>query len=67
RWDLQVFVDGMKARGFVISNFYNTVQPGFRLGCIGAITPDDMRHTIDALEITLNDMQIVQRMPRLPS
>lgn len=67
RWDLQAFVDGMKARGFVISNFYNTVQPGFRLGCIGAITPDDMRHAIDALEITLDDMQIVQRMPHLLS
>ena len=67
RWNLQAFVDGMKSKGFVISNFYNTVQPGFRLGCIGAVTPDDMRRAIDALEITLTDMQIVQRMPRVLS
>lgn len=63
-WDLQVFVDGMKARGFVVSNFYNTNQPSFRLGAIGAITPDDMRRAIAAIDVTLHDMNIVQREPR---
>ena len=42
-WDLQAFVDALKARGYLISNFYNTRRPSFRVGCIGAITPDDMR------------------------
>lgn len=41
-WDLQTFVDRLKARGVLISNFYNTPQPSFRIGCIGAITPSDM-------------------------
>lgn len=64
RWDLQIFVDGMKENGFVMSNFYNTKQPGFRLGCIGAITPDDMRQAISAIEITLKNMKIAERAPR---
>lgn len=64
RWDLQIFTDGMKARGFVISNFYNTSQPSFRLGAIGAVTPDDMRRAVTAIDGTLHDMKIVQRAPR---
>ena len=62
-WDLQVFVDGLKTRGFMISNFYNTPQPSFRLGCIGAITPDDMRRAVAAIGATLDDMGILERAP----
>ena len=61
RWDLQAFVDGLKARGFLISNFYNTKQPSFRLGCIGAITPDDMRRAVAAIGATLDAMGVVER------
>jgi len=35
-------------RGVLISNFYNTPEPSFRVGCIGAITPDDMRNAVQA-------------------
>ena len=55
-WDLQRFVDGLKTRGVVISNFYNTPQPSFRIGCIGAITPDDMRRAVAAIGETLADV-----------
>ena len=65
RWNLQGFVDGLKARGFLISNFYNTPHPSFRLGCIGAITPDDMRRAVAAIGSTLDDMGIVERAPRI--
>lgn len=64
RWDLQLFVAGLKGRGFVISNFYNTTQPSFRLGCIGAITPEDMRRAVEAIEFTLDEMGVIQRAPR---
>ncbi len=47
-WDLQGFVDQLKVRGVLISNFYNTPEPSFRVGCIGAITPDDMRNAVQA-------------------
>lgn len=62
-WDLQRFVDGLKAKGFLISNFYNTPQPSFRLGCIGAITPEDMRRAVAAIGTTLDDMGIAEREP----
>ena len=48
-WDLQRFVDALKARGVLISNFYNTEQPSFRVGCIGAITPADMARAVAAM------------------
>ena len=48
-WDLQRFVDALKARGVLISNFYNTRTPSFRVGCIGAITPADMARAVAAM------------------
>ncbi len=48
-WDLQNFVDALKASGFLISNFYNTDTPSFRVGCIGAIGPEDMTRAVRAI------------------
>ena len=63
-WNLQSFVDGLKRRGFLISNFYNTPTPSFRVGCIGAITPDDMRAFVAAIDAVLAEMQIRNRSPQ---
>lgn len=60
-WNLQRFVDGLKSRGFVISNFYNTPQPSFRVGCIGAITPEDMRRAVACMGETLREMGVQAR------
>jgi 2-aminoethylphosphonate-pyruvate transaminase len=60
-WDLQRFVDVLKARGVLISNFYNTEQPSFRVGCIGAITPDDMRRAVVAMGEALGELGIAGR------
>ena len=60
-WNLQSFVDGLKSRGVLISNFYNTPLPSFRVGCIGAITPEDMRRAVNAMDATLADMGIRSR------
>ena len=60
-WDLQRFVDALKARGVLISNFYNTEQPSFRIGCIGAITPDDMRRAVAAMGAALDELGINRR------
>lgn len=62
-WALPAFVDGLKARGFLISNFYNTAHPSFRVGCIGAVTPDDMRRFAAAVDATLRDMGVRNRAP----
>ena len=60
-WDLQRFVDALKARGVLISNFYNTEQPSFRVGCIGAITPADMAGAVAAMGEALGELGIEQR------
>lgn len=55
-WSLQDFVDRLKARGVLISNFYNTEQPSFRIGCIGAVTPADMNVAVSAIDDVLMSM-----------
>ena len=59
-WNLQAFVDGLKARGYLISNFYNTPQPSFRVGLIGAITPEDMRGFVRAIDAVLREIGVRQ-------
>jgi 2-aminoethylphosphonate-pyruvate transaminase len=60
-WNLQAFVDALKRRGVLISNFYNTKEPSFRVGCIGAITPDDMRCAVAAMDGALDELGICIR------
>jgi len=60
-WDLQRFVDVLKARGVLISNFYNTTLPSFRVGCIGAVTPADMTRAVAAIGDALGELGIEQR------
>lgn len=60
-WNLQEFVDHLKNRGFLISNFYNTDTPTFRVGCIGAITPADMAQAVAAMADSLLAMGIHTR------
>lgn len=59
-WSLQGFVDALKTRGFLVSNFYNTAEPSFRVGCIGAITPQDMRDAVVAMGDALFEMGVLQ-------
>lgn len=58
---LQPFVDALKARGVLISNFYNTKVPTFRVGCIGAVTPEDMRGAVAAIGGALQDLGVRRR------
>ena len=60
-WDLQAFVDALKLRKILISNFYNTPAPTFRVGCIGAITPDDMAGVVQAMDDALREIGITRR------
>jgi 2-aminoethylphosphonate-pyruvate transaminase len=61
RFALQAFVDALKARGVLISNFHNTEAPTFRVGCIGAVGPDDMRRAVDAIGGALRDLGVTRR------
>ena len=60
-WDLQRFVDALKARDVLISNFYDTEQPSFRVGCIGAITPADMARAVAAMGEAMAELGIKER------
>jgi len=62
-WSLQGFVDALKQDGFLISNFYNTPAPSFRVGCIGAITPDDMARFVTAVDRALHAIGVRNRQP----
>jgi 2-aminoethylphosphonate-pyruvate transaminase len=60
-WDLQAFVDALKSRGFLISNFDSTPTPTFRVGCIGAITPADMAEAVRAIDGALREIGVTHR------
>lgn len=60
-WNLQAFVDALKRRGIVISNFYNTPTPGFRAGCIGAISPAQMADAVVAMDQALDEIGVKTR------
>lgn len=53
RWCLQRFVGELKGQGILISNFYNTPDPSFRVGCMGAIAPAQYRAAIEVMGRTL--------------
>jgi len=61
RWDLQAFVDLLKMRGFLISNFYDTALPSFRVGLIGALGPEDYRAAVAAMDEALGVLGIRKR------
>ncbi|RVT99325.1 2-aminoethylphosphonate--pyruvate transaminase [Rhodovarius crocodyli] len=48
-FDLQGFVDALKARGVLISNFYTTETPTIRIGCIGAVSTAECEQAMAAL------------------
>jgi len=56
-FDLQGFVDALKARGVLISNFYTTDTPTIRIGCIGAVTPAEMTRAVAAMGAALTTMR----------
>ena len=55
-WDLHAFVEALKRRGVLISNFRCTEAPSFRVGCIGAVGPDDMRRAAAAMADTMKEL-----------
>jgi 2-aminoethylphosphonate-pyruvate transaminase len=54
----QRFYDALKDRGYVIYPGKLTVADSFRIGCIGRITPDDMRGFLDVVKEVLSEMGV---------
>ncbi|KAA2213758.1 2-aminoethylphosphonate--pyruvate transaminase [Teichococcus oryzae] len=57
-FELQRFVDALKRRGVLISNFHNTAEPTFRVGCIGHVGPDEIRFALGAMRGALEELGV---------
>jgi 2-aminoethylphosphonate-pyruvate transaminase len=65
RYDFKRFYDGAKARGFMLYPGKLTQVETFRVGCIGAIGPNEMRQAVEAVADTLAEMGIASGAPAL--
>jgi 2-aminoethylphosphonate-pyruvate transaminase len=59
RFDFQDFYDRLRIKGFVIYPGKLTVADTFRMGCIGAIGPDQINAALDAVRKTLDEMGVI--------
>ena len=65
RYDFKRFYDGAKKRGFILYPGKLTQLETFRVGCIGAIGPNEMRQAVEAVADTLREMGITSGAPAL--
>lgn len=57
-YDFQVFYQGVRERGFILYPGKLTQIETFRVGCIGALKPQDMLHVVEAIASTLAEMGV---------
>jgi 2-aminoethylphosphonate-pyruvate transaminase len=57
------FYERVRGKGFILYPGKLTQVETFRVGCIGAIGPDEMRHAVNAVRDTLREMGIRQVAP----
>jgi 2-aminoethylphosphonate-pyruvate transaminase len=60
----KAFYDRVREKGFILYPGKLTQVETFRVGCIGAIGPDEMRQAVNAVRDTLNEMGVRQVRPR---
>jgi len=63
RYTFREFYDRVRDKGFILYPGKLTEVETFRVGCIGAIGADEMRHAVNAIRDTLADMGIRQVAP----
>jgi 2-aminoethylphosphonate-pyruvate transaminase len=63
RYDFREFYDRVRDKGFILYPGKLTQVETFRVGCIGAIGPDEMRHAVNAVRDTLSEMGIKHVAP----
>jgi 2-aminoethylphosphonate-pyruvate transaminase len=59
-YDFKRFYDSVRDKGFILYPGKLTMVETFRVGCIGAIGPDDMRHAVNAVRDTLAELGIAR-------
>ncbi len=60
KYAFRPFYDRVREKGFILYPGKLTEVETFRVGCIGAIGPDEMRHAVNAIGDTLREMDIRQ-------
>jgi 2-aminoethylphosphonate-pyruvate transaminase len=63
RYAFQDFYDRVRDKGFILYPGKLTQVETFRVGCIGAIGPDEMRHAVNAVRDTLAEMGVRHLAP----
>jgi 2-aminoethylphosphonate-pyruvate transaminase len=63
RYAFKAFYDKVRDKGFILYPGKLTQLETFRVGCIGAIGPDDMRHAVNAVRDALVELGIRQVAP----
>ena len=58
RYTFREFYDRVRDKGFILYPGKLTQVETFRVGCIGAIGPDEMRHAVNAIRDTFAEMGI---------
>ena len=66
RYNFREFYDRVRDKGFILYPGKLTRVETFRVGCIGAIGPEEMRHAVNAVRDTLAEMGIEHVAPRAP-
>ena len=63
RYAFKAFYDKVRDKGFILYPGKLTQVETFRVGCIGAIGPDEMRHAVNAVRDALTELGIRQIAP----
>ena len=62
-FDFSSFYDQVKDRGYVLYPGKLTVAPSFRIGCIGHLSADEIRHALKVVKDVLNNMGVCSGAP----
>ncbi len=63
RYGFKAFYDKVRDKGFVLYPGKLTQVETFRVGCIGAIGPDEMRHAVNAVRDALRELGVKHIAP----
>ena len=63
-YDFKAFYAAVKARGFILYPGKLTQRETFRVGCIGAIGPAEMREAVAAVAGALRELGIASAAPQ---
>jgi 2-aminoethylphosphonate-pyruvate transaminase len=63
RYSFKAFYECVRDKGFILYPGKLTQLETFRVGCIGAIGPEEMRHAVNAVRDSLRELGIKQVAP----